>query len=79
MLGFEVSVRNRLWRASQSVKEAVGRFITTEDGDTNIVSIIVVLGIVLALAIFFRDQLKALVTTMWGTVTQNAEDATSTW
>lgn len=68
MLDFEVSVRNRLWRASQSVKGAVKDFLTTEDGDTNFISIIIVLMIVLGLALAFRNQINTLVTGWWSNI-----------
>lgn len=68
MLDFEVSVRNRLWRASQSVKGAVKNFFTTEDGDTNFISIIVVLVIVLGLAALFREKIGEYVTEWWASI-----------
>lgn len=78
MLDFEVSVRNRLWRASQSVKGAVKNFFTTEDGDTNFISIIVVLVIVLGLAAVFRKQIGDLVSGWWGKITTAGNEATDT-
>lgn len=79
MLDFEVSVRNRLWRASQSVKGAVKNFFTTEDGDTNFISIIVVLVIVLGLAAVFRTQIGTLVSGWWGKITDAGGKATADW
>lgn len=71
MLDFEVSVRNRLWRASQSVKGAVKNFFTTEDGDTNFISIIVVLVIVLGLAALFREKIGEFVTKWWASIVES--------
>lgn len=79
MLDFEVSVRNRLWRASQSVKGAVKNFFTTEDGDTNFISIIVVLVIVLGLAALFRKNIEKLVTGWWKSINESGDAATATW
>lgn len=79
MLDFEVSVRNRLWRASQSVKGAVKNFFTTEDGDTNFISIIVVLVIVLGLAALFRKNIEKLVTDWWKSIDKSGKDATKDW
>ncbi len=79
MLDFEVSVRNRLWRASQSVKGAVKNFFTTEDGDTNFISIIVVLVIVLGLAALFRKNIEKLVTDWWTSINKSGKDATKDW
>ena len=79
MLDFEVSVRNRLWRATESVREAVKDFFTTEDGDTNFISIIVVLIIVLGLAALFRKQIGELVSGWWEKITASGEAATEDW
>lgn len=73
MLDFEVSVRNRLWRASQSVKGAVKDFLTTEDGDTNFISIIIVLMIVLGLALAFRNQINTLVKGWWQNIQNDGQ------
>ena len=49
-----------------------------EEGDTNVISIIVVLVIVLGLAIVFKDKVADLVDTLWSSVDSNASEAT-TW
>ena len=74
LLKIEVMLQNKLWRASEKIKE----FMTDEEGDTNVISIIVVLVIVLGLAIVFKDKIKELVDTLWTSVTGNAPKAT-TW
>ena len=74
LLKFEVMLQNKLWRASEKIKE----FMMDEEGDTNVISIIVVLVIVLGLAIVFKNNLKNLVNTLWGSVTGKASEAT-TW
>lgn len=79
MLEFEVRVSNRLWRMSQSVKGAVKDFFTTEDGDTNFISIIVVLVIVLGLAAVFRQQIGTLVSSWWSKITTSGDKATQDW
>ena len=79
MLDFEVSVKNRLWRTTESVKGAVKRFFTTEDGDTNFISIIVVLVIVLGLAALFRQQIGDLVSEWWDKIIKSGNDATKDW
>jgi len=75
MLGYEVRVMNGLWRMKENVKEKVHDFFTTEDGDTNFISIIIVLVIVVALAVVFRKNIKALVNGMWKSIFKDAEDA----
>lgn len=47
--------------ASKDVKA----FIKNEQGDTNIIAIILILAIVIALAIVFRSQLNALFNRIW--------------
>lgn len=79
MLEFEVSVRNRLWRASQSVKGAVKNFFTTEDGDTNFISIIVVLVIVLGLAALFRKNIGELVSGWWNKINESNDKINGNW
>ena len=74
LLKIEVMLQNKLWRASEKIKE----FMTDEEGDTNVISIIVVLVIVLGLAIVFKNKLKLLVDTLWTSVTGKASEAT-TW
>ena len=46
-----------------------------ERGDVNIVSIVVLCGIVIALAVIFRNQLKALIESVMSNVTKNATNA----
>ena len=74
LLKFEVMLQNKLWRVSEKIKS----FVMDEEGDTNVISIIVVLVIVLGLAIVFKDRIKELVDTLWTSVTGNATKAT-TW
>lgn len=50
-------------------------FLTDEDGDVNIVSMVVLIGIAVLLAIVFRDAIKTLITNLLDTISQNATDA----
>ncbi len=75
MLGYEVKVMNGLWRMKENVKEAVHDFFTTEDGDTNFISIIIVLVIVVGLAVFFRKQIATIVNNIWTKIFSDAEGA----
>ncbi len=79
MLKYEVMVRNSLWRAGENVKVAVHKFFTDEEGDTNMISIIIVLVIVVGLAALFREKIGELVTQMWAKITKSATDATQDW
>ena len=50
-------------------------FLTDEDGDVNIVSMVVLIGIAVLLAIVFRDAIKSLITSLLKTIEKNATDA----
>ena len=49
--------------------------LTDEDGDVNIVSMVVLIGIAVLLAIVFRDAIKSLITSLLKTIEKNATDA----
>ena len=78
MLEYEVRIKNRLWRVKENIKGGLKSFFTTEDGDTNMISIVIVLVIVIALAAVFRNNIKTLVNNMWQTIFQKSGDATGT-
>ena len=50
-------------------------FLTDEDGDVNIVSMVVLIGIAVLLAIVFRDAIKSLIRSLLKTTEKNATDA----
>ncbi len=50
-------------------------FLTDEDGDVNIVSMVVLIGIAVLLAIVFRDAIKSLITSLLKAIEKNATDA----
>lgn len=50
-------------------------FLTDEDGDVNIVSMVVLIGIAVVLAIVFRDAIGNLIKTMLNTIAGNADNA----
>lgn len=53
----------------------VRAFMTDENGDVNIVSMVVLMGIVVILAVFFKDQIKGLIENLVTAVQTNANDA----
>ena len=53
---------------------AVRSFIKKENGDTNIVSMVVLIGIAVLLAIVFKDEISKLIKNLLETITGNAED-----
>ena len=78
MLGYEVRIKNGLWRMKENVKDAAHDFFTTEDGDTNFISIIIVLVIVIALAALFRNNIKEMVQSIWTKIKGDFNDASGT-
>lgn len=72
MLDYEVKAMLAWQRAKAAVKKGVRDFFTDENGDTNMISIVVVLVIVLGLAIAFKTQAGDFVTKLWGTINRKA-------
>jgi len=58
-----------------NAKMKIREFCTKEDGDVNIVSIVVLIGIAVLLAIIFKDAITELIDGMLETITSNAQDA----
>ena len=58
-----------------SIKLKLHAFCTKEDGDVNVVSIVVLIGIAVLLAIVFKDAIGKLITTMLGTIEEKATGA----
>jgi predicted exporter len=56
-------------------KMLVWSFFHDEEGDVNIVSMVVLIGIAVLLAVFFRTQIQSLLQTLFGTITGNATSA----
>ncbi|MBD5528066.1 MAG: flagellin-like protein [Lachnospiraceae bacterium] len=50
-------------------------FLTDESGDVNIVSMVVLIGIAVLLAIVFRDAISNLIKTLLNTIAGNATNA----
>lgn len=78
MLELEVRVVNGMWRMKQRIGEAVHDFFTDEEGDTNFISIIIILVIVVGLAVVFRKNIATLVNNMWTSIFKDANAATKT-
>lgn len=56
-------------------KMKLRKFFSDEKGEVNIVAIVVLIGIAVLLALIFKDQIEGLLETLFGTITQNANDA----
>lgn len=60
-----------MWQAQMKLR----KFLTKENGDVNVVSIVVLCGIAVVLAVVFKGQIKKLIETLLGTIQGNATGA----
>lgn len=56
-------------------KRKIQEFLTDETGELNIVVIVVLIGIAILLAIFFKEQIETLLKSLFGTITKSANNA----
>jgi hypothetical protein len=56
-------------------KARLRSFVTREDGEVNIVAIVVLIGIALVLAVLFRNQIKSLLDKLFTSINKNADSA----
>lgn len=56
------------------VKAKLAKLMTNEDGDVNIVSIVVLIGVAVLLAIVFKDAIGNLIRSLLSTITGNASN-----
>lgn len=61
-----------------AAKVKLNRFLRDEKGDVNIVSIVVLIGIAVLLAIVFKDAIGELLTDLLDTIKGNATGAVNT-
>ncbi len=50
-------------------------FFKKEDGEVNIIAIVVLIGIALLLALVFKDRITALINSLFDTIDTNAQNA----
>ena len=53
----------------------IRQFFSKENGEVNIVAIVVLIGIAMLLAILFKDSITKLINDMFKTITDNANNA----
>ena len=58
-----------------NAKMLLGRFFKKEDGDVNVVSIVVLIGIAVLLAIIFKDAIAGLLKGLFTTIEEKATEA----
>lgn len=57
------------------IKLALHEFFADESGEVNVVAIVVLIGVAVALALLFKNQITTLITTLIGNITGNAQNA----
>lgn len=67
-----LDVFDRLYIAMQT---RFNRFIHDEEGAVDIVAIVVLIGIVVLVAIVFKDEITKLIKDLFGKITNTASDA----
>lgn len=73
----EVQVVGRSKYLGMKAKETVKDFFTKEDGDVNVVSIVILIGIAVVLALTFKKEITGIVETLLGDIKTKAKEATS--
>ena len=63
---------NKIFLMGLQVKEKIEKLCKDESGETNIIAIILILAIVVALAIIFKDRLSSLFNNIWSSVFADA-------
>lgn len=53
----------------------VESFFKKEDGEVNIIAIVVLIGIAIILALIFKDRISSLINSLFDTIDQNAQNA----
>ena len=68
----------RLWGIVDKARIKLEGFLRDERGDVNVVSIVILIGIAVLLAAFFKDQIRDLLENLFRTITGNAENIVDT-
>lgn len=68
----------RLWGIVDKARIKLEGFLRDERGDVNVVSIVILIGIAVLLAAFFKDQIGDLLENLFRTITGNAENIVDT-
>lgn len=68
---------SRIYFKGLSVLGKAKAAMKDERGDTNIIAIIIILAIVIALAVIFRNQIMALFNKIWNSLFSNVDNAIS--
>lgn len=66
---------NKLMGMALMARAKAERFFKKEDGEVNIIAIVVLIGIAILLALIFKDRISALINSLFDTIDQNAQNA----
>ena len=66
-------VKSLMFKAEQKFRN----FVSKENGEVNIVAIVVLIGIAVLLAIIFRGRIEDLINSLFNTIDTNAGDVVS--
>ena len=61
--------------AEFAVKRALNKVFREENGEVNIVTMVVMIGIAVMLATLFKEEIGKILKTLLGNIEQNASDA----
>ncbi len=68
---------SKLYFKAFSAKNKVIDFLKKENGEANIIAIVLVLAIVIALAIIFREQIMGLFNKIWASLFEDVDQVIS--
>lgn len=68
-------MRNLMDSAVIAAKFKMNEFLTREDGDVNVVSIVVLIGVAVTLALVFKDTAKKILDDLLNAIQGNATTA----
>lgn len=69
------SIAAKLMSIFFMVQLKIEDFFKKEDGEVNIIAIVVLIGIALLLALVFKDRITSLINSLFDTIDTNAQNA----
>lgn len=65
----------KLYIRALNAKNSIKKMLTDERGETNLIAIILILAIVVALALVFKDAIKDLFDSIWAGIIGDVDSA----
>lgn len=78
LLGAYLYSQIRIQKFGETAKEKVSEIFADETGDVNVVAIVVLIGVAVLLAVLFKDQVGAMLKTLFDKIGGNATNAVNT-